>query len=234
MLKPITRSRVLAALRAEPGTPIRIWSVQHRDALSVARQTGWLSGNHRFAFARHTDAIGQVEDPGHPSPYDWMRERMAELMPTFSGDYPVWGWLKRPSTRPSIWGEAAGEATVLVSAIVPRHRILLSDFDDWHAVLNDWYLSRTEAEDSEVEAAGGATPAQRRESWLRVFETGSLRSAEEMQWRGPGLFVQACIDRIHLSEIVHVYEQIQPSRSHERGVNSPTTDCIGAEFERIE
>ncbi|WP_146208078.1 DUF3841 domain-containing protein [Azospirillum sp. TSH64] len=233
MLKPISRSRLLAVLSADPMAPVRVWSAQHRDALSVARQTGWLSGNHQFAFGRHTDARGPADDPDHPSPYDWMRERLAELMPRFSGDYPVWGWLKRPSTRPSIWGKAAGEATVLVSAIVPRHRILLSDFDDWHAVLNDWYLSRTEAEDNEVEAAGGATPSQRRKSWLRVFETGHPRSPEEMQWRGPGHYVQACIDRVHLSEIVHVYEQVQAPRPHERGVNGPATGCVGAELERI-
>lgn len=170
MLKPVSRSRLSAVLRAIPMAPVRVWTAQHRDALSAARQTGWLSGNHEFSFGRYTDARGPTDDPEHPSPYDWMRQQMAELMPSFSGDYPVWGWLKRPSTRPSIWGQGAGQATVLVSALVPRRRILLSDFDDWHAVLNDWYLSRTEAEDNEVEAAGGATPAQRRESWLRIFE----------------------------------------------------------------
>lgn len=228
LLKPVSRSRILAVLRADPQAPIRVWSVQHRDALCVARRTGWLSGNHGHAFDRHRDATDQTGDSGWSRPYDWMRQRMAERMPGFSGDYPVWAWLKRPSTRPSVWWQAAGEATVLISAIVPRQRILLSDFDDWHAVLNDWHLDRTEAEEAGVEAAGGATAAQRQASWTRIFEVGRPRSVEEVQWRGAGLFVQACIDRVHLSEIIRAVEKPQPpTRGDERGMG-PATACAGA------
>jgi hypothetical protein len=220
VLKTVSRSRLLGILRVDPGTPVRVWSVQHRDALRVARRIGWLSGNHGHAFGRYCDAMDQTDDPSPLNPYDWMRQRMAERMPGFSGDYPVWAWLKRPSTRPSVWRRAAGEATVLVSASVPRHRLLLSAFDDWHAVLNNGYLSRTEAEDATVEAAGAPTTAQRRASWTRIFEVGRSRSAEEVQWRGAGLFVQACIDRIHLSEMVRVVEPTHRRRDSGRTTRS--------------
>lgn len=208
MIKSLPRTRLLSFLRADLRLPVRVWSMQHRDALLVARRTGYLSGVHDHAFAGDQgDAEDRARRPDRTSPYGWMRQRMAERMPCFSGDDPIWGWLKRPSTRPSVWRQSPGKATVLVSAIVPRHRILLSDFDDWHAVLNDWHLSRTEAEDAAVEAVGGATGAQRRDSWLRIFEVGRLRTSEEVRWRGQGLFVQACIDRIHLGEIVQVFER---------------------------
>lgn len=192
MLKPVSRSRLFEILRADPRTPVRVWSVQHRDALRVAHRTGRLSGNHGHVFGRYRDP--QPDDPDPPSPYDWMRRRMVERMPGFSGDYPVWAWLKRPSTRPSVWRQAAGEAPVLVSAIVPRQRILLSDFDDWHAVPNNGHVSRTEPESAAVEAAGAPTAAQRRAGWTRIFQVGRLRTPEAVEWRGSGLFVQACIE----------------------------------------
>jgi hypothetical protein len=156
VIKSLPRTRLLSFLRADLRLPVRVWSMQHRDALLVARRTGYLSGVHDHAFAGDQgDAEDRARRPDRTSPYGWMRQRMAERMPCFSGDDPIWGWLKRPSTRPSVWRQSTGKATVLVSAIVPRHRILLSDFDDWHAVLNDWYLSQTEAEDAAVEARPG-------------------------------------------------------------------------------
>lgn len=113
MLKRVSRSRLLEVLRADPRTPVRVWSVRHRDALRVAHRTGRLSGNHGHAFGRYRDP--QPDDPDPPSPYDWMRRRMVERMPGFSGDYPVWARLKRPS----VWLEAAREATVLVAPSFP-------------------------------------------------------------------------------------------------------------------
>lgn len=211
-MKPVPRSRLLRILDAEPHRPIRVWTVQHRDAVAAAERRGYLSGDHGRGFdADDFDADGRPVRNGFAHAYGWMRDRMAEMVPDFSGDHPVWAWLKRPSTRPAVWRQDAGAASVLVSAAVPRCRLLLSDFDGWHAVLNNWYLGRTEAEEEAVEAAGGPSPAEREASWARIFDLGRPRTAEEIRWRGHPTFIQACVDRIHWHEVLRVRE-VPPRR----------------------
>lgn len=211
-MKPVPRSRLLRILDADPHRPIRVWTVQHRDAVAGAERRGYLSGDHGRGFDAHDfGPDGLPLRRGFAHAYGWMRDRMAETVPDFSGDCPVWVWLKRPSTRPAVWWKHAGEAGMLVTAAVPRRRLLLSDFDAWHAVLNGWYLGGTEAEEEAVEAAGVTSPAEREASWARIFDLGRPRTAEEIRWRGHPKFVQACVDRIHWHEVLRVRE-IPPRR----------------------
>ena len=42
---------------------------------------------------------------------------------------------------------AKGTPITLITAEIPDHKVLLSDFDMWHIVLNNAYLALTEEED---------------------------------------------------------------------------------------
>jgi hypothetical protein len=69
---------------------------------------------------------------------------------------------------------------VLVDFLAPRDRVLLSDFDAWHCVLNDGYLALSEADCEAFEARhAGRTRAGERSvacqaeieaSWERIFD----------------------------------------------------------------
>lgn len=68
---------------------------------------------------------------------------MSKRIPTYGGRYPVWLW---PATSPKTWRsilDLAGRGDVVLVVDVPADRVLISDFDEWHAVLNGWHGSPT-------------------------------------------------------------------------------------------
>ncbi len=181
-----------------PDDIVRVYTFQHPAAWEAARERGYLTG-----------AEGAYSDPDFAVPYAWMRERMAERIPGFSGDMPVWAYLTRPNLRQRHHGP---EPSVLVVADVPRGRMLLSDYDRWHQPLDLCYLVDTEAEMEALEEAGlqtylvsrKATP-EMMATWEGVFDLDhSGWSAEKLAYWRPPVVLQACVDRIHLSEVVRV------------------------------
>jgi hypothetical protein len=73
-------------------------------------------------------------DPDFAVAYAWMLRQMEERLPT-QGGAALWLWAKiRRRDLMSHCRESRGE--VLLTCRVPRERVLLSEFDDWHQVLN--------------------------------------------------------------------------------------------------
>ena len=197
MIRSTTRAQLARLLALPAHAPVRIHTFQHPAALEKARADGTLRGS--------------PADAQYPEAYEWMRGRMADLMPGHSGDLPVWGWLRRIDGREK-WRE--GAATVRITAMVPRGRLLISDLDMWHAVLNDHpvFLDETEHDlhdDSWTrhprpgDEDRAAYEAEMIPTWDRVFDP--LAPADHQWWgdrrRMP---LQACIDGVRLDEIVAV------------------------------
>jgi hypothetical protein len=75
-----------------------------------------------------------AEPPLHADGYDWMYRQMDARLPT-SGDGAIWLWARiRRQDLVELCRLAPGQA--LLTCRVPRQRVLLSHFGDWHAVLN--------------------------------------------------------------------------------------------------
>lgn len=76
----------------------------------------------------------ELVDSSWPDAYTWMRRMMGERLPT-SGNAALWLWAR--IRRVDLVGNcrcARGE--VLLTCRIPRKRVLLSHFDEWHSVLN--------------------------------------------------------------------------------------------------
>lgn len=77
--------------------------------------------------------------------YRWMAEQMKKRIgdPPEDVEFPVWAWYrwegkrKRPDMRTHGCCSEKGLPIVLLTLDVPDEKVLLSDFDYWHAVLND-------------------------------------------------------------------------------------------------
>jgi hypothetical protein len=65
--------------------------------------------------------------------YEWMARQMSERLPT-DGDGIIWSWAqgRRRDLRPG----KADRGRVLLRCRIPRARVLVSHFSDWHCVLN--------------------------------------------------------------------------------------------------
>lgn len=194
---------------------MRLWTVQHAPALDVLERTGVLRADGRRAERLFRE------------PYRWMMARMRERG-AGTGRFPVWAWhtpkpdLRRPRHLP---GGAEG---VRIEFEVDPSRVLLSDFDGWHFVLNDHYLPTSAADqDRFFERWDARISELRREmpdapkaawdaaldshfrgeieaSWHRVFDLPLMRAVFEEDMPGHDQEVQACVEEVRAEDVVRV------------------------------
>jgi hypothetical protein len=108
--------------------------------------------------------------------YRWMAQAMRQRIgaPASRHQMPVWVWCQwrgaaRP--RPDLRARGhlpAGTSGVRIELELDETRLLRSDFELWHYVLNGWYLPTSHADEREFDAR----PDRRRiePSWQRIFD----------------------------------------------------------------
>ena len=133
--------------------------------------------------------------------YEWIAYQMKKRIgpPPDGVEFPVWAWYKqngkhkKPDLRSERWGYGPGEEEyACIELEVPDELVLLSDFDEWHMILNNWIISDTEEEENQLESLyNGLTPeAQKRfqfMNWERALNTAPLNNG----WTIRGEWVQA-------------------------------------------
>lgn len=162
-------------------THLRIYTIQ--EIASLDNHELYLTGEHNHTIVGFEDS------------YQWMRSKMSEKISNFSGDKPIWAWIKKPSLK-QIKQESG--KICRITALIPIERILLSDFDTWHFVLNQQYLSLNEKDDKPT-----YTEEEMYDSWDKVFDIHP-RTDKEIPWLGGKVYIQACVDRIYKDEIISV------------------------------
>ena len=124
--------------------------------------------------------------------YTWMALQMERRGISLQGRPPVWAWKQWNAERamPDLRARAhipSGTKGVRIELDVPDDLVLLSDFETWHAVLNNHVLSYSEKEHDQTHSR-----EQIEKSWERVFEFGK----GDPDWNGTGSSVQATIPKI--------------------------------------
>lgn len=142
--------------------------------------------------------------------YIWMAEKMLEMGLTKKRTFPVWAWYayngkrKGPDLRRS--GHLPrGTKGVCIAFDAYDSDVLLSNFDQWHAAVNTWYLPKSEKEEAYFEKYPHLlTETIVRRSWDKMFD---LEYGSEDLW-GPTneRCIQACVSIVHnnqIREVVH-------------------------------
>lgn len=204
----------------DAGTAMVIWSILTQQAWDGLQRRGRLRASRRHV---SKEFLGS---------YLWMAEQMQRRLttPRPSKDaMPIWAWYQwagkrcKPDLR-SGGHLARGEWSVRLELQVTDDRVLLSDFDLWHYVLNYWYLPETETAGEAFEkklARLGLSfykcdhehplpHAQCRRaierSWERIFDIGwvdrTLAIAEPPQKKS----IQATLWEILLTDVVNAKE----------------------------
>ena len=140
-------------------------------------------------------------------PYRWMSQQMARRGICRPGTAPLWAWYaysgiarRRPDLRCG-WHLPRGTRGVRIEFTAPADKVLLSDFEMWHAVLNDWYLERDEQE-SQQHDKRRPSRKQIEKSWQRIFD---LEFGSEEYWFAPAeRQIQACIPSLSKSQIKEI------------------------------
>ncbi|WP_460662499.1 DUF3841 domain-containing protein [Kribbella swartbergensis] len=114
----VPRGRMGYDLRADR---LLLHTVQTAEAFDALLSTGSLIADPARAEQDFADA------------YEWMLRQMAARLPTH-GESALWLWARiRRRDLVDLCRRSRGE--VLLTCRVPRDRVLLSHFDDWHLVL---------------------------------------------------------------------------------------------------
>ena len=115
---------------------------------------GYLSGDGRRSDRYFSK---KMKDHFDWCPYDWMADQMLSFIgkrPKHALKYPVWVWYKyNNKNRPDLRTHdikmyiKKGEEGVLLKLQIPKEKVLLSNFDTWHNVLNYYPITNSEIDD---------------------------------------------------------------------------------------
>jgi len=126
---------------------MQLWSIINQEQYDYIQKNGYL----------HSD--GSKIWPDFKSPYKWLIGQMIKKIdpPPKNVTYPIWAWAqwegesrKKPDIR--TLRHSCGNGTFYrIELEIPKERIVLSNFIDWHHVLNSSYLAFSEIEDDKFD-----------------------------------------------------------------------------------
>lgn len=142
---------------------MRLWTIQHRAAYERMMETATLRADPQRLFCEEKFLFA----------YDWLSAQMRRRLgpPPEGVRYPVWAWYqwegarKRPDMRIHRKYGPAGTPIALLHVDAPDERVLLSDFDMWHNVLNRGLLPLRGEEDKDT-----CTREEMEASWENIFQ----------------------------------------------------------------
>ncbi len=167
---------------------MKFWTIRRAEELEAFQHDGVL----------RTDAA-QV-DPDFRAAYDWMRQQLNVQIgpPPLGVIYPIWVWRYWQGTtraRPDLRTKCLlprGALGVRLELDLPAESVLLSNFDGWHAVLNNHYYTLNDEEYEHFEKSIGQQGknhpdfiAMKMDSWQRIFDLALI--PDPLNWPVQGV-----------------------------------------------
>lgn len=146
--------------------------------------------------------------------YKWMADQMKKRisLPPAGAKYPIWAWHtrdwqhKKPDLRSSDMRHFT-EPYVCIELEVPENEVLLSDFDAWHFVLNDFPCIECHSEEEFDQIYDNYSAMNQEEqekvkteSWDRIFDITPM----EDEWNINGKYIQASFWELKPEYVVSV------------------------------
>ena len=171
---------------------MKVWHIVSRNGFERMQRNGLKRG--------HSDFIC---DEFFRDAYGWMIEQMEQRLSSIRPEsaYPVWVWYRYNGTaesKPDVndpYGEP-NQPLVLLELEVPENEVLLSDFELWHAVLNDFAIDLDDKNCRAVfgcswESLAGTDLERKRKSWEVIFDL----NFNDEEWTSPPetRAIQGCI-----------------------------------------
>ena len=179
-----------------------LWSIQEEAVWQEIQKTGiYHCDPYRSEMLKpmEDELIGKKLEPQFEAAYEWLAEQMEKRVGPRPEDvrFPVWAWYmfdgkRKSDLRKERWMGKGGEHMLCLELEVPDDQVLLSDYEEWHAVLNRWTITDTEEEwnrynDFLEKADASTADAFYKENWERVFDITPF----ENDWKRRGRDIQA-------------------------------------------
>ena len=154
---------------------MKFWSIRTLEELEIL-----LSGQ---PLRTDPDKV----DKDRKEAYQWISKQLSKKMiPPQGVEYPIWLWRywegkqrAKPDLRAGGHVERGCKA-VRIELEIPSHKVLLSDFDGWHAVLNNHHFCETDAEYNYYEQYENQEDNEnllrksKEATWLKIFSIENL------------------------------------------------------------
>ncbi|MBM7604947.1 hypothetical protein JOC75_002951 [Metabacillus crassostreae] len=139
------------------------WTIQSAGKWEQIKRLGYLEGERKYIW------------PEFIEPYLWMMNQMNSKLKNYDqNNYPIWLWMIRPDLRRS--GHLnKKEKGVLLKINIDEDRVLLSDFQAWHFVLDGVYCNIEAREEAELTLTSESII----KSWEKIFDLHYLESHTE-------------------------------------------------------
>lgn len=187
---------------------MRLWTIQPVEVWEELNKKGYFICNPAKA-----DYISDKEWNFKES-YDWLVEQMEYRIGRRPNgvSYPIWAWHtrdwqhKKPDLRNVGLGNK-GEKSVCIEVEIPDNQVVLTDYDTWHFVLNNWYFddSYSEEEWEKLHAKYDRLNRDNREkikiqSWQKIFDVSPFQN----EWCQRGRYIQATFWVLYLKDVKDV------------------------------
>lgn len=195
-------------------------------AFDHLRRMGWV-GVTDVAQCEFTNGFAKFH-----AAYDWVRWQMVQSIPGYTGRYPMWVWTRTSRSQLIKQLRVARRqqpGDVLLTMLIPREQIFVTDFDAWHLILmgspatptvcptcatrhctkddcwNDWH----DAWDQEWTLRSELAGAQPRAGWwtwpapLRAELFDTWKAVADIAPEGAA---QGCVEIIHAAWVTAAYQ----------------------------
>ena len=109
---------------------MKYYSLQNLKTWEDALEKGYLVGNKNY-----------IMDDIFDKQYKWMMKQMSKRIGTSESEYPVWIWLSPSNISIDEIVYNKDNNYVILEIELPEDKVLLSNFDAWHIILNYGYFS---------------------------------------------------------------------------------------------
>ncbi len=109
-----------------------LYTIQNEQKYKEFLETGILKAHDNIICFDHDD---------FKDSYRWMVSKMEELLPKSDiyCNFPLWSWFKHDGKKPDLRKSSylsKGEIGYLIKFEIDDNKVLLTDFDKWHLILN--------------------------------------------------------------------------------------------------
>lgn len=184
---------------------MRLWTVQPEEVFEILKKDGIFICNQDLA----------VYGEDFKRPYEWMTAQMDKrnIPHPENVTLPIWAWHtrnwehKKPDLREAAY-DKKGTKSVLIEIEIPDNEVLLSDYNEWHYVLNNSWnddsMNEEEWEKMQEEFDNLSFVERERlkkESWNKIFDITPFQN----EWRSKGQYIQACFWELRLKDVKKVW-----------------------------
>lgn len=140
------------------------------------------------------------------SSYDWMKHQYKIKTGLYLPGDLVWAWVKKPDLRQkkSLVNFQESKHLVVLKLEIDKQRVLVSNFEAWHYVLNKWHL----VQHTQCSTSNEVSMKAKRHSWQRIF---NQQFCSDMEFSD---LQQAVIDQIHKNDIVEIININPPTNKN--------------------